>query len=192
MPTLFVWRKNHLATRIRTLLGIVLLISTVVASPLQTPQVSANGATRLIVNDEKVGPYLFRVGILPGNPKVGDLHLSVLIRAAVGDGVVEDSQMIIQATGPGPGMISGPVRATNSPLNPQVFDADITLTALGRWTMTLETVSELGEATLVVPLQVTEAEGFNLLIVVVIVVIILATANVGWSQMKQRKRPARQ
>ena len=88
MPTLFVWRKNHLATKIWALLGIVLLISTVVASPLQPRQVSANGATRLIVNDEKVGPYLFRVGILPGNPKVGALHLSVLIRAAEGDHVL--------------------------------------------------------------------------------------------------------
>ena len=51
-------------------------------------------------------------------------------------------------------------------------------------------MSELGPATLVVPLQVTEAGGFNLLIVVVIVVIILAIAALGWSQMQQRKRNA--
>ena len=63
MPTLIVWRINHLATKIWTLLGIVFLISTVVASPLQTRQASANGATRLVVNDEKIGPYLFRVAI---------------------------------------------------------------------------------------------------------------------------------
>ena len=85
-------------------------------------------------------------------------------------------------------MTAGPVRATNSPLNPQVFDADITLTALGAWTMTLETVSELGEATLVVSLQVTEAEGFNLLIVLVIAVIVVAIAALMWSQKQQRKR----
>ena len=189
MPTLIVWRINHLATKIWTLLGIVFLISTVVASPLQTRQASANGATRLVVNDEKIGPYLFRVGILPGSPKVGNLHLNVRIQAAEGDRIIEDSQIIIRATGPEPEMIAGPVRATNTLLNPQVFDADITLTSLGSWTMTLETVSELGEATLVVPLQVTEAGGFNLLIVVVIVVVVLAIAALGWSQMKQRKRP---
>jgi len=40
-----------------------------------------------------------------------------------------------------------------------------------------------------VPLQVTEAGGFNLLIVVVIVVVVLAIAALVWSQMKQRKRP---
>ena len=59
-------------------------------------------------------------------------------------------------------MIAGPVRATNTLLNLQVFDADITLTFLGGWTMTLETVSELGEAALVVLLQLTKAGGFNL------------------------------
>ena len=189
MPTLVVWRINHLATKIWTLVGIALLISTAVVSPLQTRQVSANGATRLIVNDEHVGPYLFRVGILPGNPKVGNLHLSVLIQAAEGDDIIENGQMIIQATGPEPGIIAGPVLAKNALLNPQVFDADINLTALGNWTITLETVSELGEATLEVPLQVTEAEGFNLLIVVVIVAVALAIAALRWSQMKERKRP---
>ncbi len=192
MPTLVVWRINHLATKIWTLVGIALLISTAVVSPLQTRQVSANGATRLIVNDEHVGPYLFRVGILPGNPKVGNLHLSVLIQAAEGNGVIENGQMIIQATGPEPGIIAGPVLAKNALLNPQVFDADINLTALGNWTITLETVSELGEATLEVPLQVTEAEGFNLLIVVVIVAVALAIAALRWSQMNERKRPIKQ
>ena len=178
-----------MATKIWTLLGIALLISTVVASPLRPDHVSANGATRLIVNDEVQGPYRFRVGILPGSPKIGNLHLSVLIQPAEGNDVIEDGQMIIQATGPEPGMTAGPVQATNAPLNPQVFDADITMTALGTWTMTLETVSELGEATLVVPLQVTEAGGFNLLIVVVIVAVVLAIASLAWSQIKQRKRP---
>jgi len=181
-----------LAAKTWTLVGIVLLISTVVASPLQTRQVSANGATRLIVNDQKVGPYLFRVGILPGNPKVGNLHLSILIQAAEGNGVIENGQMVIQATGPEPGMSAGPVQATNTTLNPQVFDADINLTALGSWTMTLKTVSELGAATLEVPLQVTESGGFNLMIAVVIVVVVLGTGALGWSQLKERKQPTRQ
>jgi hypothetical protein len=179
-----------LATKTWTFLGILLMIATVFAARVPPDWVSANGATRLIVNDVKEGPYLFRVGILPGSPKVGNLHLSVLIQSADGDGIIEDARMTLQAAGPEPGMTAGPVQATNTPLNPQVFSADITLTALGSWTMTLETVSELGEATLVVPLQVTEAGGFNLMIVVMIVVIVLAIAALGWSQIKQRKRPA--
>lgn len=178
-----------MATKIWTFLGILLVISTVVATPYRPDWVSANGATRLIVDDVKEGPYIFRVGILPGSPKVGNLHLSVLIQSADGDDIIEDGRMIIQATGPEPGMTAGPVQATNAPLNPQVFGADLTLTALGTWTMTIETVSELGEATLVVPLQVTETGGFNLLIVAVIVVVVLAIAALIWSQIQQRKRP---
>ena len=107
MPTLIGWRISHLATKILGLLGIVLLIYTVVAPPLQTREVSANGATRLIVNDEKAGPYLFRVGILPGSPKVGNLHLSVLIQSVDGNDAIEDGQLLIQATGPAPGMTAG-------------------------------------------------------------------------------------
>ena len=191
IPFLIAWRMNHLAKNFWLLLGIALLVSAAVASPPQTPDVSANGGTRLIVNDEKVGPHLFRLGILPGSPKVGNLHLSVLIQAVEGDDVIQDGQIIIHATGPEPGIIAGPVHAKNAPLNPQLFEADIVLTTLGTWVMTLETKSELGESTLVIPLQVTEAEGVNLLIVIVFVVIILAIAALVWSQKKQRKRVAR-
>ena len=181
-------RIDPLAIKIGALLGIILLVAAAATSPLRPDRVSANGATRLIVNDVKEGPYLFWVGVLPGSPKVGNLHLSILIQSAESEEIISDGQMIIQATGPEFGMTAGPVRATNSPLNPQVFDADITLTALGAWTITLETVSELGEATLVMPLQVTEAGGFNLLIVVVIVGLVVAIGSLGWSQMQQRKR----
>jgi len=179
-----------LATRIWALLGIALLISTVMASQSQTRQVSANGATRLIVNDEVQGPYRFRVGVLPGSPKIGNLHLSILIQPDKGDEIIQDGKITIKATGPEPGMTAGPVQATNSPLNPQVFDADLTMTSLGTWSMTLETASELGEATLVVPLQVTETGGFNLLIVVVIAAIVLSIAALVWSQISKRKRPS--
>ena len=188
MPTGINWRIDHLATRFLIFLAIMAISWAVVALPLPPDWVSANGATRLIINDVREGPYLFRVGILPGSPKVGNLHLSVRIQSAEGDDIIHDGRMIIQATGPEPGMTAGPVKATNRPDNPQVFDADITMTALGTWTMTLETDSELGEATLVVPLQVTEAGGFNLLIVAVIAVVVLAVGALGWSQLKQRKR----
>ena len=57
--------------------------------------------------------------------------------------------------------------------------------------MTLEAISELGETSLVVPLQVTETEGFNLLIVVVFVVVVLAIGTLAWSQIKRRKQPNR-
>lgn len=180
-----------MAKNIWTLISLVLLISANVALPLRTPEASANGGTRLIVNDEKVGPYLFRLGILPGNPKVGNLHLNVLIQAAEGDAIIEHGEVNIRATGPEPGMTAGPVQAENALLNPQLFDADITLTALGRWDISVETSSELGEATLVVPLQVTKAEGLNPLVVILSAVTIMAIVALVWSQKKQRRRTRR-
>ena len=183
------WRPSKLDTRIRILLSLILLVSATVTSPLRVEQASANGATRLIVNDVQSGPYLFRVGILPGSPKVGNLHLSILIQSADGDVSINDGQIVVMATGPEAGMTAGPVEASNTPLNPQVFDADITLTALGSWTMSLEAVSGLGSTTLEVPLQVTEAGGFNLLIVVAIVALIVIIGALGWSQIQRRGQP---
>ena len=180
-----------MAKKIWALLSTVVLILTAVASPISPPEVSANGGTRLIVNDERVGPYKFRLGILPGSPKIGNLHISVLVQAAESDDVIQDGQIVVHATGPEPGMTAGPVQAKNTPLNPQLFDADINLTALGSWVMTVETISNLGESSLVVPLQVTEADGLNLLVVLVFVVIILAVASLWWSQQKRRKRSTR-
>lgn len=183
-------RLDNLATRIWMLLSLILLVSATMTLPTRVEQASANGATRLIVNDAQSGPYLFRVGILPGSPKVGNLHLSILIQSADGDVSINDGKMVVMATGPEAGMTAGPVQASNTPQNPQVFDADITLTALGAWTVSLEALSGLGPATLEVPMEVTEVGGFNLLIVLVIAVIVVAIAALVWSQ-KQRKQPSR-
>ena len=177
-----------MATRISARFSILLFISAAVVSPWPGNSASANGATRVIVNDSKEGPYLFRVGVLPGSPKVGNLHLSVLIQPAEGDEIISDGKITVKATGPAPGMTAGPVKAENTLLNPQVFSADITMPALGAWNLTLETVSSLGEATLVVPLQVTESGGVNLLIVLVIGAIVVAIVALGWSQLQQRRR----
>ena len=177
-----------MAAKICTFVGIILLITSAVISPIKLDKASANGATRIIVDDVQEGPFLFRVGVLPGSPKVGNLHLSILIQSADGDKIIEDGRITVRATGPEPGMIAGPVQATNDPLYPQVFSADITMTDLGAWSMTLETVSILGAATLVVPLQVTESSGLNLMIIIVIAVAIVCMTALAWSQIQQRRR----
>ncbi len=177
-----------MAAKICTFVGIILLITSAVISPIKLDKASANGATRIIVDDVQEGPFLFRVGVLPGSPKVGNLHLSILIQAADGDKIIEDGRITVRATGPEPGMIAGPVQATNDPLYPQVFSADITMTDLGAWSMTLETVSSLGAATLVVPLQVTESSGLNLMIIIVIAVAIVCMTALAWSQIQQKRQ----
>lgn len=189
MPILVVWRIDQLATKIWMLLGVISLMSMSVALLPRLEHASANGATRLIVKDVRAGPYLFRIGILPGSPKVGNLHLSVLIHSADGDAPINDGRIIVTATGQEAEMTAGPVLATNTPQNPQVFDADITLTAIGSWTLSLETDSSLGQGTLEVPLQVTEAGGINLLIVVAIVALVVIIGALGCSQVQRSSRP---
>ncbi|MDA1129263.1 MAG: hypothetical protein O2913_11280 [Chloroflexi bacterium] len=179
-----------MATKLLMLLGVIFLISAAAILPLRLHLASAHGETRLIVTDVESGPYVFRVGILPGSPRVGTLHLSVLIQPVAGDATISDGQVVVMATGPEAGMTAGPVSATNTPQNPQLFEANIDLTALGSWTMTLETTSELGQTILEVPLEVTEAGGFNLLLAIFIFALVLIIVSLGWSQLQRRKKPA--
>ena len=176
--------------KICMLLGAIALVSSVALWPFQINQVSANGGTRLIVKDEKSGAYLFRVGILPGSPKVGNLHLSVIIHSAEGDVPIDDARLVITATGPEAGITTGAVLANSAAQTPQEFDADINLTAIGSWTMTMTADSSLGMATLIVPLEVTESGGFNLIIVVVIVALVVIIASLVRSRTQKRGKPA--
>ena len=49
-----------MATKICTFIGIILLITSAVVSPIKLDKASANGATRIIVDDVQEGPFLFR------------------------------------------------------------------------------------------------------------------------------------
>ena len=61
---------------------------------------SANGAVRLVVIDEVAGPYLLRVGVLPGDPTIGPLHVSTLIQDATGDTAVDAAMVRVSIAGP--------------------------------------------------------------------------------------------
>ena len=66
------------------MLAVVFLLTASHPPSSMVETASANGATRLIIDDARSGPYLLRVGILPGSPKVGTLHGSVLVQDASG------------------------------------------------------------------------------------------------------------
>ena len=171
----------------------LVLILVVFALILQgTQAVSANGATRAVVKDVKVGPYQMAVGILPGNPKVGNLHLSVLVQDAETTAGVSDAILMVMAKGPVGATHVMPVQALNTPQNPQFYDVDISLDMEGRWILTLEMDSELGKASLDVPLEVTESGGFNLVWMAAGAVAVLALAFWGWGKFWPRRRPRQQ
>ena len=65
-----------------------------------------------MVIDEVAGPYLLRVGVLPGDPTLGPLHVSILIQDATGETAVDDATVSVAATGPG---APSQTEAVNSP-----------------------------------------------------------------------------
>ncbi len=169
----------------------VAFITLLLVFPLTFPPgkpISANGTTRPVVKNHRVGPYEFQVGILPGSPKVGNLHLSILIKDAETGTPVTDATVTLTATGPEGATNVGPALAVNTPQNPQFYDVDMSLDVEGSWTVTLETKSGLGSANVALPLQVTKPGGFSLIPLLVGVGIFLALGFWAWDRIRLRRR----
>ena len=80
----------------RRLLALLAVLATLAV--LSAVTASANGSVRLVVSDEVAGPYLLRVGVLPGDPTLGPLHVSIVIQDAAGEVAVEDAAVSVEAT----------------------------------------------------------------------------------------------
>mgnify|MGYP004274087595 FL=1 len=159
---------------LRTLILALLLIAAPAIFIPSAGTAEANGGTRPVVTNAIVGPYKVQVGIFPGQPRVGNLHLSIRVEDASGEQVLTGATVFTSLIGP-PGATSvGLVSASNTPQNPQTYDVDMPLDMIGSWTLTLETDSELGKASLDVPLEVVEPEGFDLILLLAGGVAILA------------------
>ena len=149
--------------------------------------VLANGATKLVLEDVQAGPYLLQVGIIPGSPKVGNLHLSIEVYDAASDAPVTDAQVFISAVGP-EDATNVPSTAAQIPLTGQNFyEADIWLDAEGSWVVTMHIDAAQGLATQDVPLEVTSG-GISLALLAAIVVFILAVSIWTWDRIKGRRR----
>ena len=155
-------------------------------------EVQANGATREVVKSERAGPYELRVGVFPGTPRVGNLHLSIQVKDAALGEVLTGGAVTVTADGPEGATDVGPVAAVTSLDSPQFYDVDILLDAVGRWNFTLDIEGELGAAALEVPLDVSEAEGFSLIFLLAIAIAFLALAIWTWDRVRGRRRRGRE
>ena len=135
----------------------VLVLGLSVATLAAPSTVSANGATRTVV-ERTVGPYWLQVGILPGIPTTGILHLSVIVQDAENETVITDASVMVSAQGPAGSAGVAPVQAVNTPLDPESYEVDIPLDTVGSWTITLETDGRLGKASLDLPMEVVEPD----------------------------------
>ena len=141
-----------------------------------------------MVIDEVAGPYLLRVGVLPGDPTLGPLHVSILIRDGTGDTAVNDAIVSVVASGPG---ASSHTEAVNSPQSPQLYEGNLWLDALGDWSLTMEIDSPLGAASHTFAVRAREEGGFNLMFVIAGVAAVLVVGSLVWSQLQRRRRLAR-
>ena len=150
---------------------------------------TANGGTRPLVRDARVGPYTFDVGIFPGRPTAGNLHLSILVKDAASGGALTNATVMVTLTGPEGSTAVGPVQAVNTRQTPRFYDVNVPLDVTGSWDLNLAADTHLGSASLNVPLQVTESAGIDL--VYPLIALLAALAVLFWVLARVRSRRRR-
>lgn len=173
-------------------LGAALITILLFTLPYTRDTALANGGSDTVVKNEKVGPYELEVGILPGKPKVGDLHLSILVRDASSNQLITDATVMVVARGPEGATGVGPVQAVNTPESSQFYDVDIPLDMEGNWALTLDVESDQGHATLELPLEVEKSGGINLILVAAGAIAMLALGIWIWDRVSNRRERLRQ
>ena len=82
----------------------------------------------------------------------------------------------------------GETNAVNSPQNPELYEGNLWLDALGDWQVTLDIDSPAGPAAYTFDVRAREGGGFNLMFVIVAVAAALVVATLFWSQLQRRRR----
>ena len=162
-----VWRALSFGSPVLPLrlTALILALASITILAASMSPLSANGGSRPLATDARSGPYELQIGVFPGIPQVGNLHVTIQVNAASDDSAVTDAVITLAARGPVGSSSVGPVPALNTPQSPQFYDADLPLDAAGAWTLSVETDAGLGRASLDVPFQVREGGGIDLVYV---------------------------
>ena len=176
-------RESSASGRITLVVALAVSLAVMIAGAA-----SANGSVRLVVIDEVAGPYMLRVGILPGDPILGPLHVSIRVLDAGDQSPVEDAAVRLSATGAG---TPGQAEAVNSPQDPQLYEGNLWLDALGDWAVTLEIDSPAGPAAHTFNVRARRESGFNLMFVIAAVAAALVVGSLVYSQWQRRRRLSR-
>ena len=138
----------------------------------QPDTASANGRATLISTQEQ-GPYRFEVSILPSRAIVNNTHLSLRVVALESEQTLTAAAVRISAAGPHLAAEFGPIAADNDVL-PQFFETTLPFDAPGLWRVSINVVTELGEETIMVPMDVRQGRPINLILVAAIGVAFIA------------------
>ena len=174
-------------------IGLILFIAAWLALADGPDLALANGGSRPLVTDAISGPYELQIGIFPGDPKVGNLHVSIQVNAADGGAPVTDATVMVSASGPVGAANVPPVQAVNMPQSPQFYETDLPLDTVGSWTLKVETQSGLGPASLGIPFQVTEPDGIDIIFVVAggVALVALSLWILERIGKRQKRKPAK-
>lgn len=166
-------------------LGIILLACLLATQSHTQSLVFANGTIQ-VVKKERAGPYELQVGMSPGTPRVGNLHVSLVVKDVELGKPITNATVMVMARGPEGGTDLGPLQAANNLESPQFYDADLLLDTEGSWMLILDIESDLGAASLELPLEVTKANGVSVALVATVAIAFLALSVLIWGRISRR------
>ena len=149
----------------------------------------ANGKATLIAVHEQ-GPYRFEVSILPARAIVNNTHLSLRVVALESEETLTEADVNISAAGPETANRFGPIAADNDVL-PQFFETTLPFSVPGPWQVTINVITDLGDETIQVPMEVRAGQPINLILVAAIAVAFIAVGVWTYDRIKAGMRRRR-
>ena len=172
---------NALKHLIRPLSTAVLALPLVVALWLSVNLsiAQANGQTVSIL-DTTQGPYRVDVRVSPPSPRVGSLHMSIVLTNVDGGEPVTDASVRVKAVGPLPeSLLLGPLDANATPPTYNWYDLNVSLLQEGEWGFIVDITEGDRQTTLEFPLSVSYAT-VNWGVVIVLIAAIPLLVAVAW------------
>ena len=173
----------------RLWLALILANALFLAGVTTIGPVSANGRATLISTQEQ-GPYRFEVSILPSRAVVNNTHLSLRVLSLESEENLTEAAVRVSAEGPTSLNEFGPLIADNTVL-PQFFETTLPFDVPGQWQVSINVVTELGDETVQVPMDVREGRPINLILVAAIAVAIIAVSIWTYDRIRSGVRARR-
>ena len=166
----------------------IVLLALVITTAFGYSITSANGRA-LLVSSQEQGPYRIDVSILPGQAVVANTHVSIRVLSLASGDPITEATVTISAIGPEGSSPLGPILAPND-FTPQFFETAVSFDLPGEWEMTVAVASSLGDAAIVVPMNVREVGGsINWILMTALAVAIVTVGVWTWDRVRGRKQP---
>ena len=166
----------------------IVLLALVITAAFGYSITSANGRA-LLVSSQEQGTYRIDVSILPGQAVVANTHVSIRVLSLANGDPITEATVTISAIGPEGSSPLGPIPAPND-FTPQFFETDVPFDLPGEWEMTVSVASGLGDAAIVVPMNVREGGGsINWILMAALAVVIVTVGVWTWDRVRGRKQP---